>query len=104
MTVGVVRLDWTKSCLACWACIALILPLAGCTAASRREAPPLAYADATPVGFARDIMYVEDARQESAGGTARLLWRARQAAAGSRLAPARWWAGAGRAPGRSFRL
>lgn len=56
--------------------------LAGCAASSRREAPLLAYRDAAPVGFARDVMYVDDARQESAGGATRLLWQARQVATG----------------------
>jgi predicted acylesterase/phospholipase RssA len=64
------------------ACLASILLLAGCAAASRREAPLLGYRDATPIGFAGDVMYVDEAQQESAGGAMPLLWRARQATAG----------------------
>ncbi len=85
MTAGTLRVDRAKGCIVSWVCMALILLLTGCTARSRREAPPLAYRDAVPVGFARDIMYVDDARQESAGGTTRLLWRAHQAAMGQPL-------------------
>jgi predicted acylesterase/phospholipase RssA len=92
MTVGMVPFGWpvrralhsAKSCGVGSACLALLL-LAGCMAPSRREAPPLAYRDAAPIGFARDIMYVDDARQESAGGATRLLWKARQAAMGQPL-------------------
>jgi predicted acylesterase/phospholipase RssA len=42
----------------------------------------LAYRNATPVGFARDVMYVDEAHQESAGGAQPLLWRARQVTTG----------------------
>jgi hypothetical protein len=66
-------------------CLALIVLLAGCAAASRREAPLLSYRDAAPVGFARDIMYVDDAHQESAAFASRLLWRAREAARGQSI-------------------
>src|SRR5580658_5635634 len=64
------------------ACLASILLLAGCAAASRREAPLLGYRDATPVGFAGDVMYIDEARQEAAGGAMPLLWSGRQATAG----------------------
>src|SRR5580698_11111284 len=71
-----------RSCCAGAACLALIMLLAGCAAPSRREAPLLSYRDAVPVGFAADVMYVDDAHQDSTDSAARMLWRVRQAASG----------------------
>ena len=42
----------------------------------------MAYRDAAPVGFARDVMYVDDLRQESAGAATPPLWGPRQATMG----------------------
>jgi hypothetical protein len=83
MTVGLLRPR--KTCGVRSGSLALILLLAACAAPARRAAPPLAGRDATPVGFSRDVMYVDDANQDSAGGTARLLWKAHQAAMGQPL-------------------
>jgi len=82
VTVGMARLR--KSCSVGIGCLGLMLLLTACAASSRREAPPLADRDAAPVGFSRDVMYVDDAHQDAAG-TTRLLWRARQAAMGQPL-------------------
>ena len=93
MAVGMVRLGWsrcrashsTQSCEVGAACLVLMLLLAACAAPPRREAPPLDYRDAAPIGFARDVMYVDDAHQDSDSNTRRLLWSARQAAMGHPL-------------------
>jgi predicted acylesterase/phospholipase RssA len=46
---------WSKNCGASAAGLALMLLLAGCAAASRRQAPLLAYRNAAPVGFAATL-------------------------------------------------
>ena len=68
-----------------WLCLALLLTLCGCTTVARREAPLLTSRDAAPAGFPREVMYVDDGRQDSDGDASRLLWRIRQSAAGGRM-------------------
>jgi predicted acylesterase/phospholipase RssA len=68
-----------------WLCLALVLTLSACTTVTRREAPLLTSRDAAPAGFPREVMYVDDGRQDYQGDGARLLWRIRQSAAGGRI-------------------
>ena len=68
-----------------WLSLALFLTLSACTTVARREAPLLTSRDAAPAGFPREVMYVDDGRQDYEGDGARLLWRIRQSAAGGRI-------------------
>lgn len=68
-----------------WLCLALLLALSACTTVARREAPLLTSRDAAPAGFPREVMYVDDGRQDYDGDAGRLLWRIRQSAAGGRI-------------------
>jgi len=70
---------------ASWLALALLLALSACTTVARREAPLLTSRDAAPAGFSREVMYVDDGRQDYDGDGARLLWRIRQSAAGGRI-------------------
>ena len=70
---------------ASWLALALLLALSACTTVARREAPLLTSRDAAPAGFPREVMYVDDGRQDYDGDGARLLWRIRQSAAGGRI-------------------
>jgi hypothetical protein len=66
-------------------CLALLFTLSACSTAARREAPRLASLDAAPAGFPREVMYVDDGRQDYDGEATRLLWRIRQSAAGGHI-------------------
>ena len=66
-------------------CLALLLTLGACATAARREAPRLTSLDAAPTGFPREVMYVDDGRQDYDGEATRLLWRIRQSAAGGHI-------------------
>jgi hypothetical protein len=66
-------------------CLALLLTLSACSTAARREAPRLNSFDAAPAGFPREVMYVDDGRQDYDGEATRLLWRIRQSAAGGHI-------------------
>src|ERR1700679_1065257 len=70
---------------ASWLALALLLALSACTTVARREAPLLTSRDAAPAGFPREVMYVDDGRQDYDGDAGRLLWRIRQSAAGGRI-------------------
>jgi hypothetical protein len=70
---------------ASWLALALLLTLSACTTVARREAPLLTSRDAAPAGFPREVMYVDDGRQDYDGDAGRLLWRIRQSAAGGRI-------------------
>ena len=70
---------------ASWLALALLLALSACTTVARREAPLLTSRDAAPAGFPREVMYVDDGRQDYEGDGARLLWKIRQSAAGGRI-------------------
>jgi hypothetical protein len=37
-----------------------LIALSACATTARREAPLIAYRDAAPTGFSRDVMYVDD--------------------------------------------
>ena len=65
--------------------LALLLTLSACATAARREAPRLTSLDAAPAGFPREVMYVDDGRQGYDGEATRLLWKIREAAAGSHI-------------------
>jgi predicted acylesterase/phospholipase RssA len=65
--------------------LALLLTLSACTTAARRAAPQLTSLDATPTGFPREVMYVDDGRPDHAGEATRLLWKIRQSAAGGHI-------------------
>jgi hypothetical protein len=62
--------------------LAWLIALTGCATTARREAPLVAYRDAAPMGFSRDVMYVDDGRDDSDGDAMRLLLKVREAAAG----------------------
>jgi hypothetical protein len=66
-------------------CLAMLLTLTACATAARREAPLLNSRDAAPMGFSREVMYVDDGRQDYDGDASRLLWRIRRSAAGGRI-------------------
>jgi hypothetical protein len=68
-----------------WLSLALLVTLSACTTVARREAPLLTPRDAAPAGFPREVMYVDDGRQDYDGDGSRLLWRIRQSAAGGRI-------------------
>jgi predicted acylesterase/phospholipase RssA len=65
--------------------LALLLTLSACATAARRQAPQLTSLDAVPTGFPREVMYVDDGRQDHAGEATRLLWKIRQSAAGGHI-------------------
>ena len=59
-----------------------LITLSACATTARREAPLVAYRDAAPKGFSRDVMYVDDGRDDSNGDAMRFLLKVREAAAG----------------------
>ena len=67
--IGVIGLIW-------------LIGLNACATTARREAPLVAYRDAAPIGFSRDVMYFDDGRDDSDGDAMRLLLKVREAAAG----------------------
>jgi hypothetical protein len=68
-----------------WLGLMLLVALSACTSVARREAPLLSSRDAVPIGFPREVMYVDDGRQDSAANATRLLWRIRQSASGGHI-------------------
>jgi hypothetical protein len=66
-------------------CLAVLLTLSACATVGRREAPLLTSGDAAPTGFTREVMYVDDGREDHDDDTTRLLWKIRESAAGGRI-------------------
>ena len=59
-----------------------LIALSACATTARREAPLIAYRDAAPTGFSREVMYVNDGRDDSDRDAMRFLMRVREGAAG----------------------
>jgi patatin-like phospholipase len=68
-----------------WLCLAVLLTLSACASVGRREAPLLTSGDAAPTGFPREVMYVDDGREDHDSDTTHLLWKIRESAAGGRI-------------------
>jgi hypothetical protein len=82
---GAMNIDRMQRRCPLGACFALLLALSACATVSRREVPPVTSRDAAPSGFPREVMYVDDGRQDHDGDATRLLWRMRQAASGGHI-------------------
>jgi hypothetical protein len=68
-SIGVIGLVW-------------LIALSACATTARREAPLVAYRDAAPTGFSREVMYVDDGRDDSDRDAMRFLLKFREGAAG----------------------
>jgi hypothetical protein len=60
-----------------------LIALSACATTTRREAPLIAYRGAAPTGFSREVMYVNDGRDDSDRDAMRFLMKVREMNAAS---------------------